>query len=340
LEAGGLYVIGTERHESRRIDNQLRGRSGRQGDPGTSHFFLSLQDDLLRIYGADRMDAILASLGLRDGQSIVHPWISRALEKAQEKVEARNFDIRKNLLKFDNIMNDQRKVIYEQRREVMAANNVSETVTSMRHDVIDDMVKTTVPPNSYPEQWNIAGLKEWVYTNLHLDLPIDIWAKEDGIADTEFASRITKQADDKYSQRLAMIDTRVRDQAEKLILLSTLDQVWKDHLLQLDHLRSGIGLRAYGQRDPLNEYGREAFDLFSSMLDNLRLEVTKNLLADGTAPPSEDDLLAQARAQKMIESRGEEDSDSEQAASVKPMSRSSVQAFPGSLGFNKNDPTK
>ncbi len=306
-QAGGLYVIGTERHESRRIDNQLRGRSGRQGDPGTSSFFLSLQDDLLRIYGADKMDAILASLGLRDGQSIEHPWISRALLKAQEKVEARNFDIRKNLLKFDNIMNDQRKVIYEQRREIMTADNVSETITAMRHDVVENMVHGAVPANSYPEQWSLGDLHNQVKNNLHLDLPIEEWGKEDGIAEGEFEARIKKAADEKYASKINAVEDSMRRHVEKLILLSTLDQVWKDHLLALDHLRSGIGLRAYGQRDPLNEYGREAFDLFSTMLDLLRVEATSRLLADSTRAPTEEEVLAQRRGQQMIENRGDDE---------------------------------
>ncbi|MDX1922554.1 MAG: preprotein translocase subunit SecA [Alphaproteobacteria bacterium] len=306
-QAGGLYVIGTERHESRRIDNQLRGRSGRQGDPGTSSFFLSLQDDLLRIYGADKMDAILASLGLRDGQSIEHPWISRALLKAQEKVEARNFDIRKNLLKFDNIMNDQRKVIYEQRREIMNADNVSETVTAMRHDVIENMVRVAVPANSYPEQWSLGELRDRIKTNLHLDLPVEEWGKEDGIAEGEFEARIKKAADEKYASKINAVEEGMRHHVEKLILLSTLDQVWKDHLLALDHLRSGIGLRAYGQRDPLNEYGREAFDLFSNMLDLLRVDATSRLLADSTRAPTEEEVLAQRRGLQMIENRGGDD---------------------------------
>jgi preprotein translocase subunit SecA len=306
-QAGGLFVIGTERHESRRIDNQLRGRSGRQGDPGASQFFLSLQDDLLRIYGADRMDAVLARLGLRDGQSIVHPWITGALQKAQEKVEARNFDIRKNLLKFDNIMNDQRKVIYEQRREIMAADDVSDTIAAMREDVVEGMVSKAVPPHSYPEQWDLAGLKERAKNTLNLDLPIEEWGKEDGIAEAQFEARIKKAAEEKYIFRLSQLPEANRRHAEKLILLSALDRLWKDHLLQLDHLRSGIGLRAYGQRDPLNEYGREAFDLFSDLLDQLRVEVTATLLGESSRAPTEEELLAARRSQQMIESYGDLD---------------------------------
>jgi preprotein translocase subunit SecA len=304
--AGGLYVVGTERHESRRIDNQLRGRSGRQGDPGASKFFLSLQDDLLRIYGADKMDAVLASLGLRDGQSIVHPWISRALLKAQEKVEARNFDIRKNLLKFDNVMNDQRKAIYEQRREIMAANNVYDTVLTMRDDVIGAMVKNAIPPNSYPEQWDLPGLKQRLQETLSLDLPIEVWGKEENIAEAEIEARVKKAAEDRYAAKMESLPESMLRGAEKMILLSTLDQLWKEHLLQLDHLRSGIGLRAYGQRDPFNEYSREAFDLFSAMLDELRVRVTSSLLSEALRAPTEEEIVEARRRQKMVESHGED----------------------------------
>ncbi len=306
-QAGGLYVIGTERHESRRIDNQLRGRSGRQGDPGESKFFLSLQDDLLRIYGADRMDAVLAGLGLRDGQSIVHPWISRALLKAQEKVEARNFDIRKNLLKFDNVMNDQRKVIYEQRREIMAASDVAATVTSMRAEVVAMLARKAIPLHSYPEQWDMPGLSASVRDCLGLDLPVRDWAEEENIGDAEIIGRIRAAADARYDEKMRPLPEPVVRGAEKMILLSTLDQAWKEHLLQLDHLRGGIGLRAYGQRDPLNEYSREAFDLFGVMLDDLRLRVTSALMAEALRAPTEEEILDMQRQRKMVESRGEND---------------------------------
>jgi preprotein translocase subunit SecA len=337
-KAGGLYVIGTERHESRRIDNQLRGRSGRQGDPGASKFYLSLQDDLLRIYGADKMDAVLANLGLRDGQSINHPWITRALEKAQEKVEARNFDVRKNLLKYDNIMNDQRKVIYEQRREIMAAEHVSETIAAMRNDTIEAMVSKAIPANSYAEQWDIEGLKERIRAILNLDLPVDSWAKEDGIAESEFVNRIGKAAEEKYVARTSRMETAYLQQAEKLMLLSVLDQEWKEHLFQLDHLRSGIGLRAYGQRDPLNEYSREAFDLFSVMLDTLRAEVTRALLADSAPPPTEAEIMARRAGEQMVEVHGEDVALPEgmlrRADSPRLVNTSAMPAVP----FNINDP--
>jgi preprotein translocase subunit SecA len=274
IEAGGLFVLASERHEARRIDNQLRGRSGRQGDPGASKFYLSLEDDLMRIFGSDRMDGMLQKLGVEEGEAIFHPWINKALEKAQQKVEARNFDIRKNLLKFDDVMNDQRKVIYEQRREIMAADDVTETVTAMRHDVIEHMVKRCIPEKAYAEQWDIAGLHEEVLRVLGLDLPLAEWAKEEGIADEEMRERILRAADDRMAEKTAEYGAEVFQAAEKSLLLQILDQLWKDHLLSLDHLRQGIGLRAYAQRDPLNEYKREAFNMFEAMLDRMRETVT------------------------------------------------------------------
>jgi preprotein translocase subunit SecA len=274
LDNGGLYIVGTERHESRRIDNQLRGRSGRQGDPGASKFFLSLEDDLMRIFGSDRMDGMLRKLGLKDGEAIVHPWINKALEKAQQKVEARNFDIRKNLLKFDDVMNDQRKVIYEQRIELMKIDDVSETVTGMRHEVIDQLVSEHIPENAYPEQWDSHGLEVRAKEIFGLDLPIEEWAKEEGIADEEITHRIMSAADRKMAEKVANYGPEIMRMVEKSLLLQILDQHWKEHLLQLDHLRQGIGLRAYGQRDPLNEYKAEAFNLFEGLLLRLRESVT------------------------------------------------------------------
>ncbi|MBW7852165.1 MAG: preprotein translocase subunit SecA [Rhodospirillales bacterium] len=274
LAAGGLYVVGTERHESRRIDNQLRGRSGRQGDPGGSKFFLSLEDDLMRIFGTNRMDGMLQKLGLKEGEAIIHPWINKALEKAQQKVEARNFDIRKNLLKFDDVMNDQRKVIYEQRKDLMQATEVSQTVLDMRHEVIDAMVARCIPEKAYAEQWDVHGLHEECLRILGLDLPIADWAKEEGIADQEIKQRITVAADQKMAQKAANYGPEIMRMVEKSLLLQILDQSWKEHLLHLDHLRHGIGLRAYGQRDPLNEYKREAFNMFDEMLGQLRERVT------------------------------------------------------------------
>jgi preprotein translocase subunit SecA len=269
-KAGGLYIIGTERHESRRIDNQLRGRSGRQGDPGGSKFFLSLEDDLMRIFGSDRMDGMLRKLGLKEGEAIVHAWINKALEKAQQKVEARNFEIRKQLLKFDDVMNDQRKVIYEQRRDIMKAADVADQVADMRHEVVENLITRCIPENAYAEQWDTAGLHEECLRLFGLDLPIADWAKEEGIAEEEIRQRLTAAVDRKMAEKTANIGAEIMRMAEKSILLQVLDQHWKDHLLQLDHLRQGIHLRGYGQRDPLNEYKREAFDMFEGMLRQIR----------------------------------------------------------------------
>ncbi len=277
IDAGGLYVIGTERHESRRIDNQLRGRSGRQGDPGHSHFFLSLQDDLMRIFVLERMDGMLQRLGLKEGEAIIHPWINRALEKAQQKVEARHFDIRKNLLKYDDVMNDQRKVVFEQRIELMSDENVSETIADMRHEVTSDLVSSHIPERAYPEQWDVEGLAAEVKKYLNLDLPVQDWAKEEGIADEEVEERIIKAADEAAAARVAQVTPDIMRRLEKAILLQTLDQVWRDHLVTLDHLRQVIGFRGYAQRDPLNEYKTEAFELFEGMLASLRRTVTGQL---------------------------------------------------------------
>ena len=277
LEAGGLFIIGTERHESRRIDNQLRGRSGRQGDPGRSKFFLSLEDDLMRRFGSERMDGMLQRLGLKDGEAIIHPWINKALEKAQQKVEAYNFEIRKQLLKFDDVMNDQRKVVYEQRRELMEVEDVAETVRDMRHQVIEDLVAKHVPEKAYPEQWDIVHLHGGATRTLNLDLPLAEWAKEEGIADQEIRDRMLRASDELMERKSELYSDSMMRMAEKTLLLQILDHLWKEHLLHLDHLRQGIHLRGYAQRDPLNEYKREAFDLFEAMLNNLRQTVTQVL---------------------------------------------------------------
>ena len=277
LDLGGLFIVGTERHESRRIDNQLRGRSGRQGDPGASTFYLSLEDDLMRIFGSERMDTMLRKLGLEEGEAIIHPWVNKALQKAQEKVEARNFDIRKNLLKFDDVMNDQRKVIYEQRLDLMDASDVADTITDMRHDVIVDLVAEHIPEKAYAEQWDGEGLRAKTREIFGLDLPVDEWVKEEGIADEEVRKRLTDAADRMMAEKAANYGRDVMRMVEKGLLLQLLDQHWKEHLLTLDHLRAGIGLRAYGQKDPLNEYKREAFGLFEGMLDRLRETVTRVL---------------------------------------------------------------
>ena len=277
LEAGGLCVIGTERHESRRIDNQLRGRSGRQGDPGRSCFFLSLEDDLMRIFGTDRIDSMLQRLGLKDGEAIVHPWINKALERAQQKVEARNFDIRKNILKYDDVMNDQRKVVFEQRLEFMEADSVDDTITMMRHQTIDELVETHIPPKAYAEQWDMDGLDAAVKDVFALDLPVRDWAAEEGIADEEIAERLYDASDRFMAARAVDLGPDIIRQVEKSILLQTLDQHWREHLLTLEHLRQIVGLRGLGQRDPLAEFKLEAFTLFSDLLTGLRQDVIRYL---------------------------------------------------------------
>ena len=284
LDAGGLYVIGTERHESRRIDNQLRGRSGRQGDPGRSRFFLSLEDDLMRIFGSERMDGMLRTLGLKDGEAIVHPWINKALEKAQAKVEARNFDIRKNLLKFDNVMNDQRKAIFEQRRELLGDADLNETVAEMRRYVVDDLVAQAIPEKSYPEQWDLDGLKEQVNNIFGLDLPVADWADEEGIGEAEIHERLIKATDEAAAKKAAQFGPQIMRQLERAILLQTIDGLWREHIITLEHLRQVIGLRGYGQRDPLNEYKSESFTLFEGMLSRLREAVTGQLMHVELAP--------------------------------------------------------
>ena len=306
LAAGGLLVVGSERHEARRIDNQLRGRSGRQGDPGASLFFLSLEDDLMRIFGSERMDSMLSKLGLKDGEAIIHPWINKALEKAQQKVEARNYEIRKNLLKFDNVMNDQRSVVYEQRKDLMRIDDVSETVADMRHEVVDSIVDDHIPEKAYPEQWDLDGMHDACRRLLGVDLPIKEWASEEGIADEEIRDRITKEADVHVAAKLSNYGADIWRLAEKSLLLQILDQSWKDHLLTLDHLRQGIGLRAYGQRDPLNEYKAESFEMFENMLASLR-EQTTQLLSHVelrvAGPDEEDSPVPEQRAPQMQETR-------------------------------------
>ena len=287
VKPGGLYIIGSERHESRRIDNQLRGRSGRQGDPGRSKFFLSLEDDLMRIFGSDRLDSMLTRLGLKEGEAIIHPWINKALEKAQQKVEARNFDIRKNLLKFDNVQNDQRKVIFDQRVELMQDESVAETIADMRHAFIDDLVSKHVPEHAYAEQWDVAGLKEELKRVLDIELPVDEWAKEEGIADEELLKRIETHADERMAAKVGQWGPDVMRYVEKTILLQTLDHLWREHLVMLDHLRQVIGLRGYGQRDPLQEYKSEAFTLFEAMIAHLREAVTAQLMRVEIVPPEE-----------------------------------------------------
>ncbi|MBN9554064.1 MAG: preprotein translocase subunit SecA [Alphaproteobacteria bacterium] len=289
LAAGGLYVIGTERHESRRIDNQLRGRSGRQGDPGASKFFLSLQDDLMRIFGSERMDAILTRLGLEPGEAITHPWVNKALEKAQQKVEARNFEIRKNILKYDDVLNDQRKVIFDQRKEIMNSEDVSDQIADFREDVVEALVARHIPEKAYAEQWDAPGLHDEVAKTFGLDLPVVDWTKEEGIADEEVRERIQKAVDARAAERAANFGLDVTRYVEKAILLQTLDTNWREHIVNLDHLRQYVGLRGYGQRDPLNEYKSEAFELFEALLAKLRSDTIEQLMhvqiQTGEPPP-------------------------------------------------------
>ena len=277
IDAGGLYVIGTERHESRRIDNQLRGRSGRQGDPGFSKFYLSLQDDLMRIFPIEKMDSMLEKLGLEDGESITHPWVTKAIERAQAKVEARNFDIRKNILKYDDVMNDQRKVIFEQRLDLMDDDNVSDTIADMRHDIVESIVEKSIPARSYPEQWKVDQLSEAVKTYLNLDLPIKDWAEEEGIDDESVVDRLKKASDEHMAAKTVNFTAEVMSQVEKSILLQSIDGLWREHLVTLDHLSKVVGWRGLAQRDPLNEYKQEAYELFDALLGNLRELVTTQL---------------------------------------------------------------
>jgi preprotein translocase subunit SecA len=277
IAAGGLYVLGTERHESRRIDNQLRGRSGRQGDPGRSAFFLSLEDDLMRIFGSERLDKVLSTLGMKEGEAIVHPWVNKSLEKAQARVEARNFDIRKQLLKFDDVMNEQRKVIFAQRLDIMRSEDLSDVVADMRRQVVDDLVDEFLPPKSYADQWNAEGLYAAVMERLGLDLPIIAWAAEEGVDQQVMRERIAAKADEAMAEKAVAFGPETMRQVEKQILLQTIDARWREHLLRLEHLRSVIGFRGYAQRDPLNEYKTEAFALFESLLNGLRQDVTEKL---------------------------------------------------------------
>ncbi len=293
IEAGGLYVLATERHESRRIDNQLRGRSGRQGDPGRSKFFLALDDDLMRIFGSDKMEGILKSLGLRDGEAITHRWMNKSLEVAQKKVEARNFDIRKQILKYYDVMNDQRKVIFEQRLDIMAEEDVSEIVRDLRHQTAEQLVAKHIPEKAYAEQWDTKGLEEAVYNIFGLELPVSQWAEEEGIADEEIEERLIKAIDERAAAKAADLGPDLMRHAEKMILLQTLDFLWREHLLTLEHLRQVIGFRAYGQRDPLNEYKTEGFVLFETLLTRLREVVTGHLMHLEKGDDAEEEFMEQ-----------------------------------------------
>ena len=303
IAAGGLFVLATERHESRRIDNQLRGRSGRQGDPGRSAFFLSLEDDLMRIFGSDRLDKVLSTLGMKEGEAIVHPWVNKSLEKAQAKVEARNFDIRKQLLKYDDVMNDQRKVIFGQRLEIMEAEDLADIVQDMRHQVIDDLVDQYLPPNTYADQWNMEGLYAAVIENLNRDLPVMSWTDEDGIEHETVRERLYADSDSHMAEKTEAFGEQVMRDIEKQFLLQTIDAKWREHLLRLEHLRSVVGFRGYAQRDPLNEYKTESFTLFESMLNSLRTEVTRKLAQLPLLTPEQQEeirrqMVAQLQAQQ------------------------------------------
>jgi len=329
IAAGGLFVLATERHESRRIDNQLRGRSGRQGDPGKSSFFLSLEDDLMRIFGSERLENVLSKLGMKEGEAIVHPWVNKSLEKAQAKVEARNFDIRKQLLKFDDVMNDQRKVIFGQRREIMEAKDLHEITEDMRHQVIDDLVDSFIPPKSYADQWNGEGLYVAALEQLGLDLPIMGWVDEDGVDNEVIGERITKASDDFMTEKAEKFGPDTMRNIEKQLLLQTIDGKWRDHLLTLEHLRSVVGFRGYAQRDPLNEYKTEAFQLFEGMLDSLRAEVTKKLSQIRPLTPEEQQsMIAQLQAQQQALS-----------AAAQGGAAQGAPAPASAMGFVEDDPT-
>jgi preprotein translocase subunit SecA len=333
LAAGGMYVLGTERHESRRIDNQLRGRSGRQGDPGHSKFFLSLEDDLMRIFGSDKLDSMLQKLGLKENEAIIHPWINKALEKAQQKVEARNFDIRKNLLKFDNVMNDQRKVIFEERLDLMRDEAVDETIGDMRASVIEELVAKHIPANAYAEQWDVTGLDTALREILTIELPVKEWAKEEGIADEEVKERVLRRADEHMASKVAKWGPDVMRYVEKSILLQTVDQLWREHLIMLEHLRQVIGLRGYGQRDPLNEYKAEAFSLFEAMMARLREAVTAQLMRVEIVqqPPAEEpSKLPYMEAHKVDPATGEDE------MALAPMLAGNGGPMPGEAPVERN----
>ena len=308
--AGGLFVLATERHESRRIDNQLRGRSGRQGDPGRSSFFLSLEDDLMRIFGSERLDSVLSKLGMKEGEAIVHPWVNKSLERAQAKVEGRNFDIRKQLLKYDDVMNDQRKAIFSQRLEIMQTEDLSEIAQDMRHQVIDDLVEEFMPARSYPEQWNTAGLYAALIEKLALDVPVIAWAKEEGVDQDVIRERLEEASDKVMAEKLAAFGPETMRSIEKQLLLQTIDTKWREHLLRLEHLRSVVGFRGYAQRDPLSEYKTEAFALFSNMLNSLRQDVSHKLVLIRPISPEEQQeamarYLAQQQAAQMAQAEAE-----------------------------------
>ncbi|RFU13662.1 preprotein translocase subunit SecA [Rhodobacteraceae bacterium W635] len=336
IDAGGLYVLATERHESRRIDNQLRGRSGRQGDPGRSSFFLSLEDDLMRIFGSDRLDKMLSTLGLQEGEAIVHPWVNKSLERAQAKVEGRNFDIRKQLLKFDDVMNDQRKAIFGQRLEIMGAEDINEITQDMRHQVIDDLVEQYMPPRSYADQWDVDGLHEALKTALALDLPVQDWADEEGVDDDAIRERIAQASDDYMAKKAVDFGPDNMRQIEKQVLLQTIDAKWREHLLTLEHLRSVVGFRGYAQRDPLNEYKTEGFQLFEAMLDSLRADVTEKLSRiQPLSPEQQQEIMRQMQDQQKAAQDAADQATAAAERAVDPAAAAAPDATPG---FDETDP--
>jgi len=337
-DAGGLFVLATERHESRRIDNQLRGRSGRQGDPGRSAFFLSLEDDLMRIFGSERLEKMLSSLGMKEGEAIVHPWVNKSLERAQAKVEARNFDIRKQLLKFDDVMNDQRKVIFGQRREIMEAQDLSEIVQDMREQVIEDMVDSYMPPKSYADQWDTEGLYAEVISKLGIDVPVIDWAAEEGADNDVIRERLEEAATKHMAEKTEAFGEETMRNVEKQILLQTIDTKWREHLVTLEHLRSVVGFRGYAQRDPLNEYKTESFQLFEGLLDGLRTDVTQKL---SQIRPMTEEEQKQMMAQLMEQQKQLQAAASrENAGSAKAAAPAAAAASASTKeGFDENDPS-
>jgi len=339
LDAGGLYVLASERHESRRIDNQLRGRSGRQGDPGRSSFYLSLEDDLMRIFGSERLEKVLTTLGLKEGEAIVHPWVNKSLERAQAKVEGRNFDIRKQLLKFDDVMNDQRKVIFGQRRDIMEAADLQEITADMREQVIDDLIDQFMPPKTYADQWDTQGFQAAVADQLNLDVPVAAWCEEEGVDDEVIRERLVEASENMMAQKAEQFGSENMRNIEKQVLLQAIDGKWRDHLLTLEHLRSVVGFRGYAQRDPLNEYKNESFQLFESMLDSLRTEVTQKL---GQIRPMTEEEQQQILSQ-MQERQAAAQVDAAQAAeenSEAPASTAAAESGSTAVaGFDENDPS-
>ncbi len=341
LAAGGLFVLATERHESRRIDNQLRGRSGRQGDPGRSSFFLSLEDDLMRIFGSERLDAVLSKLGMKEGEAIVHPWVNKSLERAQAKVEGRNFDIRKQLLKFDDVMNDQRKAIFGQRLEIMQAEDLGEIVQDMRHQVVEDLVDFYMPAKTYSDQWDAPGLYAAVMEKMGMELPIIKWAAEEGVDQGVMRDRLTEESEKLMAAKLEAFGPETMRSIEKQLLLQTIDAKWREHLVTLEHLRTVVGFRGYAQRDPLNEYKSEAFTLFESLLNSLRQEITQklSLIRPLTAEEQQAMVAQMAAQQQPAQPAVAAPPPAAPVAPVGPIAAAGPIATAGQEGFVESDPT-